>query len=312
MRIVIAGSSGLIGTALGSALRADHDVLRLVRRRPVATDERGWDPPAGHLDDGALDGADAVVNLCGVNVGDRRWSGAFKQQIRDSRIEPTDVLARAVAERGVRTLVNASAIGYYGDTGDTVVDESSPMGSDSLHRPGGSDSLHRPGGRAFLAEVCRDWEAATRPAKDAGARVVLLRTGVVLARSGGLMRRLLPVFRFGLGGRLGSGRQYLPWISLDDEVGAIRLLIENDAVHGPVNLTGPDPVTNAAFTRELSAVLGRPAPWVVPAFALRLAVGELAVEALTGQRAVPRVLQEHGYRFVHPTVRAALEAAVGV
>ena len=154
--------------------------------------------------------------------------------------------------------------------------------------------------------------ACSRPASEAGARVVTLRTGVVLARSGGLLRRLLPVFRFGLGGRLGSGRQYLPWISMDDEVGAIRLLLQDDGARGPVNLTGPTVVTNAEFTRELSAVLGRPAPWVVPGVALRLAVGELAVEALTGQRAVPRVLQERGYRFAHPTVRAALQAAAGV
>lgn len=295
MRIVIAGSSGTIGTALVAALRqAGHDVLRLVRRRPVAADERGWDPPAGQLDDAALDGAGVVVNLCGAGVGDRRWSGAYKQQLRDSRIEPTDVLARATAERGVPVLVNASAVGYYGDTGDTVVDEDAPVG------------------RGFLAELCRDWEAATRPAQDAGVRVVLLRSGVVVARSGALMGRLVPVFRFGLGGRLGSGRQYMPWISMADEIGAIRFLIENDGVRGPVNLTGPEPVTNAVFTRELSNLLSRPAPWVVPGFALRLAVGEFAVEALTGQRAVPRVLSQHGYRFTHPTVRAALAAALGV
>jgi uncharacterized protein (TIGR01777 family) len=294
MRIVIAGSSGLIGTALVSALRQGrHDVLRLVRRRPAAPDERGWDPPAGRLDGGTLDGAGAIVNLCGVSVGDRRWSGAYKQQIRDSRIEPTDVLAKAATEHGVPVLVNASAIGYYGDTGDAVVDESAPTGS------------------GFLAEVCRDWEAAARPAADQGVRVVLLRTGLVIAPSGGFMGRLLPLFRFMLGGRLGSGRQYLPWISLDDEVGAIRFLIENDGVHGPVNLVGPTPATNATFTRELSAVLGRPAPWVVPAFALRLVLGELSTGILTGQRAVPRVLQEHGYRFQHPTLRSALEAAVG-
>jgi uncharacterized protein len=293
MRIVIAGSSGLIGTALVSALRqGGHDVLRLVRRRPSAPDERGWDPPAGWLEGDTLDGAGAIVNLCGVGVGDRRWSGAFKQQIRDSRIEPTDVLAKAATEHGVPVLVNASAVGYYGDTGDAVVDESAPAGS------------------GFLAEVCRDWEAAARPAADQGVRVVLLRTGPVIASSRGFMGRMLPLFRFMLGGRLGSGRQYLPWISLDDEVGAIRFLIETDDVHGPVNLVGPTPVTNATFTRELSAVLGRPAPWVVPAFALRLVLGELSAEILTGQRAVPRVLEEHGYRFQHPTLRSALEVAV--
>lgn len=293
MRVVVAGSSGLIGTALVPALRqAGHEVVRLVRRRPAAPDERGWDPPAGRLDDAALDGADAVVNLCGVSVGGKRWSGEYKQAIRNSRIEPTDVLARAVAERGVPTMVNASGIGYYGDTGDTQVDESSPLGA------------------GFLAEVCRDWEAATVPA--AGARVVMLRSALVMSRRGGFLGRLRPVFSMLLGGRLGSGRQYLPWISIDDEVDAIKFLVEDDRVRGPVNLIGPQQVTNAEFTKELSQVMGRPAPWVVPGFALRLILGEFAEEgALTGQRAVPRVLQEHGFRFSHPTLRSALDAAIG-
>lgn len=293
MRIVVSGSSGLIGTALVAVLRqADHEVLRLVRRRPAAPDERSWDPPAGRIAGGVLSGVDAVVSLGGASIGGRRWSGAYKQELRDSRIEPTEVLARAVAEHGVPLLVSASAIGYYGDTGDRVVDESSPRG------------------RGFLAELTADWEAATAPAAQAGARVVCLRTGLVLAPSGGLMGRVLPVFRLLLGGRLGSGRQYMPWISLDDEVGAIRFLIEHDGPSGPVNLVGPQPVTNAEFTRQLSALLGRPAPWVVPAFALRALLGELADDVLTGQRAVPRVLPERGYRFAHPTLRAALEAAV--
>jgi uncharacterized protein len=292
MRIAIAGSSGLIGTALVSALRqGGHDVLRLVRRRPGAPDERGWDPPAGRIDGGALDGVDAVVNLGGASIGGRRWSDAYKQQLRDSRVEPTEVLARAVAERGIPALVNASAVGYYGDTGDRVVDESAPRG------------------HGFLADLCGEWEAATAAAAD--ARVVLLRSGLVLSSSGGLMGRLLPLFKLMLGGRLGSGRQYMPWISLDDEVGAIRFAVEHDEVRGPVNLTGPGPVTNAEFTRELSAVLGRPAPWVVPPFALRAVLGQFAEDLLAGQRAIPKVLQDHGYRFAHPTLRAALEAAVG-
>ncbi|HEY0636427.1 MAG TPA: TIGR01777 family oxidoreductase [Pseudonocardiaceae bacterium] len=294
MRIAIAGSSGLIGTALVAALRqGGHDVLRLVRRRPAAPDERGWDPPAGRLDDGALDGVGAVVNLCGVGVGDRRWSGAYKQQIRDSRIHPTDVLARAVAEHGVPVLVNASGIGYYGDTGDLVVDESTPRGE------------------GFLAGVCRDWEAATAPAADAGARVVLLRSGLVIARSGGMMGRLTPLFRFMLGGRLGDGRQYFPWVSMDDEVGAIRHAVEHDAVRGPVNVVGPTPLTNAEFTRELARALRRPAPWVIPAFAVRAVLGEFSVEVLTGQRAVPAALERAGYAFQHRTAGAALDAVLG-
>jgi len=293
MRIVVAGSSGLIGTALVAALRqADHEVLRLVRRRPAAPDERGWDPPTGRIDDGALDGADAVVNLCGVSVGGRRWSGAYKQQIRNSRLDPTEVLAAAVADTGVGVLVNASGVHYYGDSGDAVVDESAPPGT------------------GFLSELCQDWEAATAPAANAGARVVMLRSGLVISPSGGVMGRLLPLFRFGLGGRLGSGRQYFPWVSLEDEISAIRCLIEHDAVHGPVNVTGPRPATNAEFTRELADLLHRPAPWIVPGFALRLVVGEFAVEFLAGQRAVPAKLQANGYRFAHPTIRAALQAAI--
>ena len=293
MRVVVAGSTGLIGTALVAALRqAGHEVIRLVRRRPAGPDERGWDPPAGRLDDGALDGAGAVVNLCGVGVGDKRWSGEYKQAIRNSRIEPTEVLARAVAERGVPTMVNASGVGYYGDTGDAEVDESAPAG------------------RGFLAEVCRDWEAAT--ALAAGARVVLLRSGLVISRRGGLMGRLRPVFALLLGGRLGSGRQYLPWISLADEIDAIRFVTENDQVRGPVNLVGPEQVTNAQFTRELAAAMRRPAPWVVPGFALRAVLGEFAEEgALTGQRVAPKVLLQHGFRFTHPTLRSALDSALG-
>jgi len=293
MRVVVAGSSGLIGTALVAALRrAGHDVIRLVRRRPAANDERGWDPPAGRLDDDALDDTDAVINLCGVNLGAKRWSGEFKQAIRNSRIEPTEVLARAVAERGIATMVNASGVGYYGDTGDAAVDESAPSGC------------------GFLAEACRDWEAATAAA--AGARVVLLRSGLVISRRGGLLGRLRPVFSMLLGGRFGSGRQFTPWISIEDEVGAIRFLTENDQIRGPVNLVGPQQVTNAEFTRELASALGRPAPWAVPGFALRVVVGEFADQgALIGQRALPKVLQQHSFRFTHPTLRSALDAALG-
>lgn len=293
---MVSGSSGFIGTALVSALRQDgHDVVRLVRREPAAADERIWDPPAGGLDASALDGADAVVNLCGAGVGDKRWTGAYKQQIRDSRIEPTDVLARAVAERGISMMINGSAMGYYGDTAANAVDESAPVGD------------------GFLAEMCRDWEAATRPAKDAGARVVLLRSGIVLAPSGGMLAQILPLFRRGLGGRLGNGRQYISWISMDDHLAATRFVIENGGVRGPVNLTSPEPVTNAAFTRELAAVLHRPAPWTVPAFLLRLGLGEFGESMLASQRVVPKVLREHGYQFVHPTLQACLQGeGVGV
>jgi len=295
MRVVIAGSTGLIGTTLVALLRhAGHDVLRLVRRPARAPDERAWDPPAATMDAGTMEGVDAVVNLCGSALGNRRWSGEVKQAIRDSRIVPTEVLAAAVAEHRVPVLVNASGVGYYGDTGDRLVDESTPLGS------------------GFLAQVCRDWENATAAAQRAGARVVRARTGLVIAPSGGLMASLKPLFAVGLGGRLGSGQQYMPWISLDDEVGAIRFVIENDELAGPVNLSGPDPVTNAEFTRAMGEAMHRPAPLVVPGFALRLVRGgELVDEmALIGQRAVPAVLRKHGYPFQHPTLRAALAAAL--
>jgi uncharacterized protein (TIGR01777 family) len=294
MRVVIAGSSGVIGTSLVAALRqARHDVIRLVRRPPAAPDERGWDPDAGRLDEDALDHADAVVNLCGAGLGDKRWSPDRKRLLLDSRIRPTSVLARAVAKRGVPALLNGSAVGYYGDTGSQVITESSPSGS------------------GFLADLCRQWEAATAPAAEAGARVALLRTGIVLSPAGGVLGQLKPLFAFLLGARLGNGRQYMPWISLDDEVGAIRFVAEHAEISGPVNLTGPLPVTNAEFTRALGEAMGRPAPWAVPGFALRAALGELAEEAaLAGQRALPAVLEDHGFVFQHPSIGAALAAAV--
>ena len=295
MRVVIAGSSGLIGTALVALLRqAGHDILRLVRRPARAPDERAWDPPSATMEAGTLEGVDAVVNLCGSTMGNRRWSGEVKQAIRDTRIVPTEVLAAAIAEHGVPVLVNASGVGYYGDTGDRQVDESASLGS------------------GFLAQVCRDWESATAAAEQAGTRVVRARTGLVISPSGGLMGRLKPLFALGLGGRLGSGRQYMPWISLDDEVGAIRFAVENDEIAGPVNLSGPEPVTNAEFTNTVGEVMHRPAPFVVPGFALHMILGAELVDdmILAGQRAVPAVLRRHGYRFQHPTLRAALTAAL--
>ncbi|MBN9110504.1 MAG: TIGR01777 family oxidoreductase [Pseudonocardia sp.] len=294
MRVVVAGSSGLIGTSLVAALRAaGHDVVRLVRRAPAAPDERGWDPPAGRIDDGTFDGVDAVVNLGGVGIGDRPWSGSRKQAIRDSRNVPTDVLARAVAEHGVPTMVSGSAVGYYGDTGPRVVSESAPSG------------------QGFLADVCRDWEAATQPAVDAGARVVLLRTGLVLSPAGGLLGPMKAVWKLYLGARLGSGRQYMSWVSLDDEVGAILFAVENPALTGPVNVTGPTPVTNRELTRALGVALGRPAPFAVPAFAIKAVLGEMGEEMLLfGQRAVPTALLDAGYQHRHNSVTEALAAAV--
>jgi uncharacterized protein (TIGR01777 family) len=294
VRVVVAGSSGLIGTALVAHLRAaEHEVLRLVRRAPKAPDERGWDPPAGRIDDGTFDGVDAVINLNGVGIADRPWSGARKQQIRDSRNVPTEVLATAVAEHGVPALLSASGINYYGDTGDREVDETSPVGT------------------GFMAEVCRDWEAATKPAVAAGARVVLLRSAPVLSPSNGILSRLRPLFKLALGGRIGSGRQYFPWISLDDELGAIHFLLEHDEIAGPVNLAGPELVTNEEFTKAMAAAVNRPAVFVAPAFALRAVLGQLAEEmVLTGPKARPAVLLDAGFQYRHHSVREALSAAV--
>lgn len=296
MRVVVAGSSGLIGSALTPALRAaGHEVVRLVRRTPSAADERAWDPPAGDIGEGTLDGADAVVNLCGAGIADRRWTQARKQVLLDSRITPTEVLAGAVAERGIGVLVSGSGIDYYGDTGDVPVDERFPAGS------------------GFLPELCREWEQATSAAAEAGARVVLVRTSPVLSGSGGMLAKIKPIFQFLLGGRLGDGRQYMPWISLDDQVGAIRFALENRQVSGPANFTAPQPVTNAEFTRELASAIERPAPWLVPGFALRLVLGQLAEEGiLAGQRATPGALLEAGYEFRHPTLDLALAAALDV
>ena len=291
--IAIAGSSGLIGSALVYALRAtDRRVLRIVRRAPSNADEVFWNPDAGEFDPSALDGVDAVVNLCGVNVGEKRWSGAFKQSLRDSRIGPTEVLSAAVVEAGVPTLINASAVGYYGDTNGETVDETVPAGE------------------GFMAQLCEDWEAATSFAAHDGTRVVLVRSGLVLSPSGGILGRIKPLFSFGLGARLGNGRQYMPWISLEDEVRALLFAISHDDVSGPVNLTGPAPVTNAEFTAALGRTVNRPTPLIVPGFALRTLLGEFAEEGLLGgQRAIPAVLERAGFVFHHNTIGEALAFA---
>ena len=290
--IAIAGSSGLIGSALVTALRAsDNRVVRIVRRAPSNADELHWNPESGEFDPDALRGVDAVVNLCGAGVGDKRWSGAYQQLLRDSRITPTEVLSSAVAEAGVPVLINASAVGYYGNTGDRVTDETASAG------------------RGFLAALCQDWEAATLSAQQSGARVVLVRTGLVLSRSGGMLSRLRPLFALGLGARLGNGRQYMPWISLEDEVRALLFAISHD-LSGPVNLTGPAPVTNAEFTTAFGRAVNRPTPLMVPGFALRRLLGDFADEGLLiGQRAIPAALERAGFAFHHNTIGEALAYA---
>lgn len=294
MRVVIAGSSGLIGTALVSSLRSDnHDVVRLVRRPTTGPDESRWDPNRDRLDTSVLRGADAVVNLCGVGIGDKRWSGSYKQEIRDSRISTTDFLAEAVASARIPVLANASAVGYYGDTGDRIVDEESPAGTD------------------FLATTCRDWELATEPARKSGTRVVNLRSGVVMSPHGGMLSRLRRIYSLGLGGRLGNGRQYMPWISLEDECDAIKFALTHPTLSGPVNLTGPAPVTNAQFNGAMSRIMHRPAPWIVPGFALEALIGEFAKNGiLGGQRAIPSALENAGFTFHHNTIGEALAAAI--
>ncbi|WP_299955509.1 TIGR01777 family oxidoreductase [uncultured Modestobacter sp.] len=298
MKVAVTGSSGLIGSALVRALAADgHEVLRLVRRTPRTADEHRWEPGLHRIPPGLLDDVDAVVNLAGVGVGDRRWTAKHKEQVLRSRVDSTTTVSRALAEGAAadptrpRVLLSASAVGWYGDTGSRVVTEEDPAGDD------------------FLARVCVEWEAATAPAADAGVRVATLRTGLVLG-PGGLLGRLAPLFRLGLGGKLGSGDQYMPWIGLQDEVDAIRFLL-TASVSGPVNLSAPTPVTNAEFTAAFAAAVHRPAVLTVPGPALQLVLGEFArVGVLAGQRAVPAVLESAGFRFRQPELPGALAAAL--
>jgi uncharacterized protein (TIGR01777 family) len=290
MRILIAGSSGFLGTRLVRTLTEDgHKVQTLVRREPRTTSETRWDPDHGRVDAGVIAGADAVINLAGANVGGKRWTSAYKRELRDSRVDTTATLARAIAETdGPAVLLNSSAVGFYGDTGDRPVDEQAP------------------GGTGFLADLCREWEAATAPAQAAGVRVVHLRTGLPLDRDGGFLKPLTLIFKLGAGGKLGSGDQYLPWISLPDWLAAVGLLLKRDDLAGPVNLTGPNPVTNAAFTRALARQLHRPALIPVPRLALRAALGEFGDEALASQRVLPGLLTNAGFDFRYGDVTSAL------
>jgi uncharacterized protein (TIGR01777 family) len=294
MRIVIGGASGYLGRPLVDRLRAaGHEVVRLVRRDPAAPDEIAWRPNQEPLDPAVVDDADAAINLAGVGVGDHRWTEDYRKLIRTSRINSSETLARALAaaQRPPRVLLNASAVGYYGDTGDREVDEGATAGS------------------GFFPEVCHAWEAATAPAEEAGIRVVHLRTGLVLGPGGGVLGPMLPLFKLGLGGPLGSGRQWMPWISLTDELSAIEFLLTAD-VTGAVNLTGPAPVRNKEFARTLGRVLRRPAVLPVPALLLRLVIGDFGREAVVGQRVLPAVLAGAGYGFEHPDLESALRWAL--
>jgi uncharacterized protein len=293
-RIAVAGASGLIGSALVRSLTADgHEVVRLVRRAPGGPGEVRWDPERQYVDAAGLDGCAAVVNLAGAGIGDHRWTDDYKRLIRDSRVLGTAALAEAVAslEGPPRVFVNGSAIGYYGDTGERVVDETAPPGD------------------GFLSSLCVEWEEATAPAQEAGIRTVYARTGLVVTRRGGAFGRLFPLFRAGLGGRLGNGRQYWSFVALHDVVAALRHLVDTRELSGPVNLTAPQPVTNREITAVLGRVLHRPTLFAVPEPVLRMALGELAGDVLGSQRVVPARLLESGFTFAFPGAEEAIRAA---
>jgi uncharacterized protein (TIGR01777 family) len=294
-RVAITGSSGLIGGALSASLRQRGDeVVHLVRREPRAPHEVRWDPSARRLDQAALDGVDAVVNLAGAGVGDKRWTTDYRAQILASRVDSTATVSRAIAEAGggIR-LVSGSAVGYYGDRGDEVLDETSDPA------------------RSFLAQVCVAWEAATRAAEEAGAPVAHIRTGIVLAPDGGAMTPILRLARLGLGGPMGSGKEFWPWITLRDQVRAVLHLVDHPEVTGAVNLTGPAPARQREIAAELGRALHRPAFLPAPAPALRLVVGEFAGEILASARVLPRRLEASGFAFEHPDLGTAIDWLVG-
>ncbi|MCX4424727.1 TIGR01777 family oxidoreductase [Streptomyces mirabilis] len=294
-RVAIAGASGLIGSALTRSLTADgHEVVRLVRRAPRGKDEVRWDPDGQRMDAAGLAGCAAVVNLAGAGVASRRWTEAYKRKILDSRVRGTATLAAAVAslDERPRVFVNGSAIGFYGETGDRVVDESAPPGE------------------GFLPSVCVAWEGAAAPAREAGVRTVFARTGLVVAREGGAWGKLFPLFKAGLGGRMGDGRQYWSYISLHDEVAAIRHLIDTSSLSGPVNLTAPTPLTNREITEAMGRVLHRPTVFPTPAPLLRLALGDMSGDILGSQRVHPTRLLSSGFTFAFPSIEGALRAAL--
>ncbi|TDO37824.1 hypothetical protein C8E87_1458 [Paractinoplanes brasiliensis] len=295
MRILISGGSGFLGTPFVERLRGNgHDVTRLVRRPAQAPDEATWQPSQGQIDPHVVAAADVVINLSGANVGGKRWNARYKSELRSSRVDTTGTLARAISKLpgGDRphTLLQASAVGWYGDTGDNPVTEEAPAGT------------------TFLADLCRVWEAAARPAEDAGVRVVLMRTGIAVET---LVEKLLLPFKLGAGAKLGGGKQWMPWTDVPDWLAAAEFLLEREDLAGPVNLVGREPATNAEFTKALAGAVNRPALLSVPGPALHLALGELAGESLRSSRVVPAVLQRAGFQWAHPTIESALRAVVG-
>ena len=299
MKIAISGSGGLVGSALSEALQRDgHSVNRLVRRAPTAPEQEiFYDAAAARIERQKLEGLDALVHLAGENIADGSWSSTRKQRIRSSRIDSTRLIAKALSDldRPPSTLIQASAIGFYGDRGDEKLDESSPAGT------------------GFLADLCRDWEAAAEPAQDAGIRVIWFRIGVVLAPHGGALPRMLRLFKLGLGGKLGRGRQFMSWIALHDLVRLIVFSLNHPDFAGPVNAVAPTPVRNEEFTRVLAGVLHRPAFMTAPAVALKLALGEMADEMLLASaRIYPRRAEQAGFRFNHPDLESALRAELSL
>ncbi len=293
MKIVISGASGLIGTQLVAKLSTSgHEVVRLVRRSPKSG-EIQWNPKSGTLDAAALDGVDAVIHLSGAGIGDKRWTSSYRKEILDSRTTTTALLAKTIASlsRKPSVFLSGSAIGIYGARNDEQLTEVSTHGT------------------GFLAEVCEQWEAAAKPAVDAGIRTVYLRTGIVLTPKGGALKKLLPLFKLGVGGKFGNGKQWQSWISIDDEIGAIEHLLTAN-VSGAVNLTAPNPVTNAEFTKVLASVIKRPAIVPVPTFAPKILLGGELADALlfTGQRVIPAALNASGYMFKHTTLESAFRS----
>ena len=294
MKIAVTGASGLIGSAFVKAANARGDeVLKLVRRKPKTADEIFWDPTTGQIDHLLLDGVDAIVHLAGAGVGERRWSEKYKKEILDSRVNSTKLIVKAIARmhRPPKVLVSASAIGFYGDTAESSVDENAPAGT------------------GFLAEVCLAWEAAAKPAKQYGVRVVHPRTGLVLSRKGGLLKKLYPLFFFGLGGKMGNGKQFWSCISLNDQVRALLHLIENEKISGGVNLVMPEAVTNKEFVKTLGKIMKRPTIFSVPAIALKIALGEFSSEVLGSIKVAPSKLIVNDFQFDESNLTSALQIA---
>src|SRR5947208_4033451 len=295
MKILVAGASGLVGSALIPALEFEGaEINRLARSSPKAN-EVEWHPNHGQIDAARLEGFDSIINLAGESIAEGRWTDEKKRKIRDSRVNGTHLLSEAIARLVTkpRGFLCASATGFYGDRDDEILDEMSESGG------------------GFLATVCREWEQATEPAAKAGVRVVNLRFGPILAREGGMLGKMLTPFKMGMGGKVGSGKQYISWVAIDDVVGAIKLALADESMHGPLNVVSPNPVTNEEFTKMLGGVLSRPTVMAIPAFAARLAFGEMADEMfLVSQRVIPQKLNDAGYQFKYPELEVAFQKYV--